>query len=1155
MKFEIMRKIFVLSTVFLLIGFFQIGSNIQAEENEQTITHYLTIEDYSIEQTTDGDKLSVENFGRLLIEGKPNLPSKIISIAIPPGSSIKNIEIHAQKSMMLNGFYQIPPCPSPRIIGGETDDENADEYQSNYLETYSSDEPYPSQIGEFVQKSNYRKYEMVDLRINPFTYYPLSEKLEFHQKISISITYIDPSDSTKGIQDDLKTTEQYAEKIILNYHQAQQWYQSIEEENKEIYDYVIITLDSLTSSLDSLVDWETTKGRNVNVVTTSWIDSNYDGYDLQEKMRNFLREKYPSSEWGIEYVLLAGHYDDVPMRRCAQDTGYGQPETDYYYAELSLPDEESWDANENHQYGESSDSIDFYAEVSVGRIPWSDPSIVESICEKTVSYEQNDDPGFKKNILLLGAFFWDDTDNAELMEEIASNSWMNDWTMTRMYEEAQSSYPVDFDLNYANVESDWSSNTYGFVNWAGHGSPTSAHEYYPSSAPIFVDNDVCTSLNDDYPAIIFADACSNHDTDHLNLGQAMMQQGGVGYLGATKVAYGHPGWNSPYDGSSQSLDYFFTSKVTSGEYSTGDAHQWALTEMYTNGLWNYNYYETFEWGAYLGNPDMYMFLPAIEFDFPNGLPDLIDPNVPTTIEVQINEIGDTYVDGSGLLHYRFDDGTFQSVSLTHINDNLYEAILPSASCGDSPEFYFSAETSSSGIITSPSNAPSSVYDCLVGEFTELFSDDFETDTGWTVEDSPDLTEGSWERGIPIDDNRGDPPSDYDGSGQCYVTGNSDDEDIDDGTTWLISPVFDVSESLDAMISYALWYTNDFGSDPNNDLFKTYVSNDAGDNWVLAETIGPGSLSGWVEQSFMIGDIVSPTDQVQIRFEASDLNDGSVVEAAIDAVQVSLFDCSPPGPILTLPISSYNFENMNEGELDSTSFEICNDGVGLLNYSASESEDWLDVTPLSGSVGSSDCDTVTVNVDTTGLSNGSYHAEVVMDSNGGSDVFDVFVYVGIGEEMIDVNQSVQDRPFLVRHASDGDWGGAQGFVPSVGVLSRVELLMKTLGTPSFDLTVELREGSVDGVLLDSITMSAEDFSSDWEWIEFDFVDVSVAMGTEYVIVLNPPPSGVSNTFGYGWGYALDDVYDDGSLWFTRTSGSFWLDLPDLFDYTFRTYGYI
>jgi len=155
---------------------------------------------------------------------------------------------------------------------------------------------------------------------------------------------------------------------------------------------------------------------------------------------------------------------------------------------------------------------------------------------------------------------------------------------------------------------------------------------------------------------------------------------------------------------------------------------------------------------------------------------------------------------------------------------------------------------------------------------------------------------------------------------------------------------------------------------------------------------------------------------------------------------------------------------------------------------------------------------------------------------------------------DANQSIYDRPFLVRHASDGDWGGAQNFVPSVGTLTRVELLMKKLGTPTFDLTVELREESIDGILIDTIVLNPGDFSSDWEWIEFDFDDVTVTSGSEYFIVLNPPPSGVTNTFGYGWGYALDDVYDDGSLWFTRTSGSFWLDLPDLYEFTFRTYGY-
>ncbi|MCK4902015.1 MAG: hypothetical protein KAS76_01560, partial [Thermoplasmatales archaeon] len=355
--------------------------------------------------------------------------------------------------------------------------------------------------------------------------------------------------------------------------------------------------------VSSLANWEQSKGKSVKVVTISWISSNYNGHDLAEEMRNFLRDKYPSGEWGIEDVCLVGHYDDVPMRRCEQSTGYGKPETDYYYAELSLPDSQSWDQDGDYKYGENSDPIDFYAEVNVGRIPWSSSTTVSNICQKSVDYEQNDDPAFKNNILLLGAFFWSDTDNAVLMEEKIDQPWMSDWTMTKLYEQGYSSYSSDYNLDYNTVKSVWSSGSYAFVDWAGHGSPTSCHVMY-SKGSAFVDSNTCNFLNDDYPSIVFADACSNSDTDYLNIGQAMLKQGAVGFLGATQVAYGMPGWNDPYDGSSQSMDYFFTTKVTSGDYTQGEAHQWALLEMYTNGLWYYTNYEMFQWGALWGNPDL-----------------------------------------------------------------------------------------------------------------------------------------------------------------------------------------------------------------------------------------------------------------------------------------------------------------------------------------------------------------------------------------------------------------------------------------------------------------------------------------------------------------------------------------------------------------------
>ncbi len=575
---------------------------------EDTISVTIPIGTYEIKNTEQGHEISVENLGRLLVPGKPNLPSKIFAVAIPPGAEVLEVTFNTGEGVVLPGTYEISPSSLPRVIGQEDPliyEYEREMYEENYNTVYGSDEPYPQSVGEFVRTAGYRSYNLIDVRITPFAYYPLSGSLIYYPDVTIDVRYTFPDGFSFDdiVVDNLVSTEQTAEKIIVNYDQAKNWYPK-GTTGRGTHDFVVITLDSLTSSVTPLKNWEQSKGRSVEVVTTNWINSNYDGWDLAEKMRNFLRDKYPSDEWGIKDVCLIGHYDDVPMRRTAQNTGYGQPETDYYYAELSLPDDQSWDADGDHQYGENSDPIDFYAEVNVGRIPWSDPATVSSICEKSVAYEQNDDPAFKKNILLLGAFFWPDTDNAVLMEEKVDQTWMSDWSMTRMYEQGQSSYPMDYNLDYNNVESVWSSGSYGFVDWAGHGSPTACYEYYPSQA--FVDTQTCTYLNDDYPAIIFADACSNSDTDYLNIGQAMLKQGGVGFLGSTKVAYGMPGWNNPYSGSSQSLDYFFTTCVTSGDYTQGQAHQWALLEMYTNNLWYYNKYEMFEWGALWGNPNLGM---------------------------------------------------------------------------------------------------------------------------------------------------------------------------------------------------------------------------------------------------------------------------------------------------------------------------------------------------------------------------------------------------------------------------------------------------------------------------------------------------------------------------------------------------------------------
>ena len=309
----------------------------------------------------------------------------------------------------------------------------------------------------------------------------------------------------------------------------------------------------------------------------------------------------------------------------------------------------------------------------------------------------------------------------------------------------------------------------------------------------------------------------------------------------------------------------------------------------------------------IGLPQGACGLTPIDFSFPSGIPATLDAGGGGTIRVQVAAAGATPLPGTGLLYYDAGGG-LTSVAMQPVSDNVYDAVFPALDCGSLVTFYFSAQTIAGDEYFTPGACEppplSAAYVALAADSSHvLLSDNFQAPAGWTVgEPGDDATTGIWTRSNPQGTYAGEtfvqPENDHTpgSGGHCWITegaagSNSGSNDVDGGTTTLTSAVFNLSGEPEARISYWRWYSNDSGAAPSDDLFRIDINDGSG--WINVETVGPAGVEasgGWFFHMFRVADFVAPNATVQLRFVASDLGAGSIVEAALDDFQILTLDC-------------------------------------------------------------------------------------------------------------------------------------------------------------------------------------------------------------------------------------------------------------------------
>jgi hypothetical protein len=277
----------------------------------------------------------------------------------------------------------------------------------------------------------------------------------------------------------------------------------------------------------------------------------------------------------------------------------------------------------------------------------------------------------------------------------------------------------------------------------------------------------------------------------------------------------------------------------------------------------------------------------------------------------------TYLSGVRAFYRVNNSSEWESMLMTGTGGSNYSAVMPPQAPGTVVAYYMALEdingqTSSvlpRGAAMQDPNIPNFIIVGAMVTATEN-GDDLHQLGPWQAGLPTDnATTGHWVWTVPIGsysdvetltglvqpDHQHTPGGEF-----CWVTGNAasptsplGENDVDGGTTTLMSAPIDLAAYEEPIFTYWRWYVNNppSGANPNADWWQVYISNDGGSNWVPVEDTKTSDRS-WRRMAFRVRDHVEPTANMRIKFHASDsirpgqnLDGGSLVEAAIDDIQL------------------------------------------------------------------------------------------------------------------------------------------------------------------------------------------------------------------------------------------------------------------------------
>ena len=418
-----------------------------------------------------------EGTGYLLNPGKPKVPIVTKVFTFPFKTKITEVTVSFSNTKELLLSKELQPVEAPIPLN-----EAAENEPTKDMEVYNSANLYPTESYSYTTGAGLDREEHVNyltVHCYPIRYSPTENILFYNENFEIKITYEEPTTQTV-----------------------------FSDQNN----LVIISPSEFSSELQPLINHKNLMGITTILKTTEEIYSAYSGFDDAEKIKYFIKDAVENM--GVNYVLLIGGVQKVPIRHSHASFWEETLLTDLYYADIYNDTGGfcSWDKDGDGIYGEvyhsqhefyDIDGVDLYPDVSIGRLPCDTSSEVNTVVNKIIHYETETygESWFNNIILVGGDTFpgWGGNEgeelnliNEQIMSEFTSSTlWTSDGTFTAKA------------LNQA------INNGAGFIDYSGHGFEIGVATHPPDQqrwVP-YHTNHLLGATNGDKLPIVFFDAC------------------------------------------------------------------------------------------------------------------------------------------------------------------------------------------------------------------------------------------------------------------------------------------------------------------------------------------------------------------------------------------------------------------------------------------------------------------------------------------------------------------------------------------------------------------------------------------------------------------------------------------------------------------------